>query len=117
MLIVELKNVRLFGHHGVTKEERANGGMYEINLEVKFKEVKEVISDVFDTVDYAELFRIVKERMKQPSELMETVAMEISRNIKERYFQVKEIHVQVVKLNPPIEGFEGQAAVNCIRTY
>lgn len=117
MLSVEVKNLRLFGHHGVSKEERAIGGMYEVNLEVKFKEIKEVISDVYDTVDYSELFRIIKERMNEPSELIETIAMEIARRVKERYFQVKEIRVQVIKLNPPIEGFEGQAAVNCMRTY
>lgn len=117
MLIVELKNVRLFGNHGVTKEERYKGGMYEVNLEVKFKEIKEVINDVYDTVDYSELFKIVKERMAQPSELMESIAMEIVRRVKERYFQIREIKIQIIKLNPPIDGFEGQTAVNCIRTY
>lgn len=117
MLIVELKNVKLYAHHGVTAEERVTGGWFELNVEVKFKENKEVITDVYDTVDYEQIFNIVKERMSVPSSLMETVAMEIAKRVKERYFVVKEVTVQILKLNPPIPGLEGQASVKCTRVF
>ncbi len=117
MLTIELKNVKMFGHHGITREEKAKGGMYEINMSVKIKEVKETIIDILDTVNYEVLLDIVKERMNEQSDLLETIAMDIARRTKERYFQVKEISIQIIKLDAPIKDLNGQVAVTCVRNY
>lgn len=57
-----------------------------------------------DTIDYVHLNRVVKEEMKEPSHLLETVAERILTRIFEELIIVQSATVSVSKVNPPIGG-------------
>ena len=85
MGIIKVENIRVFANHGCLTEETKIGSDYRVDLEVKANLQPSAKSDLLsDTVDYVFLNRIVREEMKKPTHLLETVA--------------------ISKLNPPIGG-------------
>lgn len=105
MGIIKVENIRVFAHHGCLKEETKIGSDYRVDLEVKANLKPSGITDkLSDTVDYVLLNRIIKEEMKQPSYLLETVARRILVRIFKEERLVKKASVSVSKLNPPISG-------------
>jgi FolB domain len=111
LMTIELKQVKLYGHHGVYKNEDQAGGEYEINLKVIVFPGDAIIAELNDTVNYVRLFELVKTRMKVPTALLETLVMEITQSIAEEFPSVKESEITIIKCNPPIENFAGKVAV------
>ena len=58
--------------------------------------------EVADTLNYAELFELVKEEMAIPSRLLEHVAGRIVKSINERFPKVSSIELKITKKNPPM---------------
>lgn len=110
MITVELKNVRFHAFHGLYAEEQKSGSDYDINLSVSWQE-NQLITDLDQTVNYARLHSLVKEEMKKPRRLLETLLMEIAEKIHSEFPQVKDINMSVAKLNPPIVNFIGSTSV------
>lgn len=95
----------MFAHHGCLKEETQIGSDYRVDLEVKANLQTSAKSDkLIDTVDYVLLNRIIKEEMKVPTYLLETVAKRILKRILKEDELVSKATVWVRKLNPPIGG-------------
>ena len=105
MGVIQLKNIRTFSYHGCLIEESKIGSNYRVDLEVKTDLSKSCATDnLFDTVDYVLLNKIVEEEMAIRANLLENVAKRIiDRTFKESAAVVK-IKVAVSKLNPPIGG-------------
>ena len=78
-----LKGMRFYGYHGVNPEERSNGQKFVVDLTVECSLITPSESDkVEDTVNYSELFRIVKAIMEgKPHNLLESLAKNISDRI------------------------------------
>ena len=105
MGIIKLQNIRVFAHHGCLKEETKIGSDYRVDLKIKADLQPSAASDkLSETVDYVLLNRIVKEEMKVPTYLLETVAKRILNRIFLEDELVKSATVWVSKLNPPIGG-------------
>ncbi|MDO6759673.1 dihydroneopterin aldolase [Tamlana sp. 2_MG-2023] len=105
MGIITVENIRIFANHGCLKEETKIGSDYSVNLEVEANLQKSSKTDkLSDTVDYVFLNRIIKEEMKIPSQLLETVAKRILNRIFNENKSIKKATVWVSKLNPPIGG-------------
>ena len=78
MGIIKVENIRVFANHGCLTEETKIGSDYRVDLEVKANLQPSAKSDLLsDTVDYVFLNRIVREEMKRPTHLLETVAKRI----------------------------------------
>jgi dihydroneopterin aldolase len=58
--------------------------------------------EVADTLNYAELYDLVKEEMAIPSKLLEHVAGRIVKGINERFPKVSSIELKITKKNPPM---------------
>ena len=105
MGIIKVENIRVFAHHGCLAEETKIGSDYRIDLEVKADLQTSAKTDkLSDTVDYVFLNRIIREEMKKPSYLLETVAKRILLRIFNEDDLVNKATVLVSKLNPPIGG-------------
>ena len=80
---IVLKGMSFYGYHGVNPEERSTGQKFIVDLRVKCSLIKPSESDkVEDTVNYSELFRIVKTVIEgEPHNLLESVAKNISDKI------------------------------------
>ena len=109
---IYLKNIRLYSYHGCMDEEKKIGSDYVVNLKVKTDLSASSKSDnLADTVDYVNLYSIVKEEMGQRAKLLETVADRIINRVLKEHPDVIKASVKVAKKNPPIGGNVEEVAV------
>ena len=100
-LIVE--GIQLEGRHGVYPEERERGNRFRIDVEMQPDVAAALSTDrVEDTIDYAEIVRIVEEINSQRQfNLIESFAAAISDGLLKRFPLVHDVLVRVRKLSPP----------------
>lgn len=98
-----LNDIRLYAFHGVLEQERRVGGEYSVSLRVHYNIYKAMETDnVADTLNYAQLLKIVKREMAVPSNLLEHVAGRIGKTVFHEFPQAEAIDLTVTKLNPPM---------------
>lgn len=91
-------------YHGCFEQERAEGNLFKVDLKMEIPLKKAAKSDrLSNTVDYGEIYKIVREEMEEPSNLLENVAWRITEAIC-RKFEVPALVVKVSKHNPPVGG-------------
>jgi dihydroneopterin aldolase len=108
---IRLTDMRFYAFHGLAPAERALGQRFSVDLEVEADLRTPGQSDQLqDTVNYAHLYRAVREIMHgPPRNLLEAVAAAIVQRVLEG-FPVASVRVRVVKLAPPITGADVGAA-------
>ena len=117
MVTVQLHNLIFSGRHGVFKEELATGNTFEVNLDVLYDENDQPFESLGTIVNYVTLFDIVKERMHQPSPLLEKIADEIIAKIKAYYPFLREVVLSIYKLQAPIGNFQGKAGMTLHKKF
>lgn len=117
MVTVQLHKLIFSGRHGVFKEELATGNTFEVNLDVLYEESERPFSGLDSIVNYVNLFGIVKERMHQPSPLLEKIADEIIIRIREQYPFIREVILSIYKLQAPIGNFQGKAGITLHKRF
>lgn len=109
---IALNNLRFFARHGVLAQERLTGGHFTVSVKVACPIETAMRSDeVADTLNYAELFEIINKEMQTPSCLLEHVAGRIGESIFNKFVQVTEVWLTIVKENPPMGADSKGAAV------
>ena len=110
---ISLKDLRFFARHGVMPFEREMGNEFKVDLLIKLPCDDRFEDDSLDnTVSYADLFEIVADEMNTPRKLLETVALNIAKKIRNYYPQVMKGKITIEKMRPPIVGMIGKAAVS-----
>ena len=100
---IVLRHVRFQAFHAVMPQEGIVGGDFDVDLRVGFPLERAMESDeVNDTLNYAALYALVKQEMKQPSKLLEHVAGRIVAAIDKTFPLVTSIDLTLTKLNPPM---------------
>lgn len=108
--VVSLEGLNFFAYHGFYDEERKKGNDFVCDVSVELKSFDTLDDNIYDTVNYEEVYKIVETEMKQTRKLLETVALHIIRRIQE-LDNVTAAKVKIHKLNPPIEGKVERAVV------
>ena len=107
-----LDDIRFYAYHGVMEQERRVGGEYNVSLTVEADLADAArTDDVADTINYAELYELVKREMAMPSKLLEHVAARIGQRAIEAFERITAVTVKVTKLNPPMGGDSKGASV------
>jgi dihydroneopterin aldolase len=117
LITIELKQLRFLAYHGLYKEERKSGNEFEINLAVSYKPLSGTITGIADTVNYADLFALLKTEMQKPRHLLETLVMEVAEVIHVSFPQIKRIEISMTKLHVPVLKFTGTAGVRFVKEY
>lgn len=109
---ISLDDMRFYAYHGVMEQERRVGGEYSVSLTVE-ADLTDVsrTDDIADTINYAELYELVKREMATPSKLLEHVAARIGQRAIEAYERITAVTIKVTKLNPPMGADSKGAAV------
>jgi dihydroneopterin aldolase len=115
--IIQLHNLELFGYYGLYEEEKVLGAEFEVNISVKVEAPKTGSVSIRDTVDYAEVYELVKTIFSQPQELLETICLDMATAIKGRFPLLIDLSIQIIKLHPPIIGFIGSVSVTYQKSY
>ena len=117
MITIELRDVTLHAYHGIFEGEDKTGSPYIINLLVSYDDSNSDFTDVSDTINYAELYDIIRARMQVPTGLLEKVCDSTIRQIHQQYPSILEIEMSIYKLQPPIEQFQGKVGVTIKRKF
>lgn len=108
MMTITLDSLRFYAYHGVGAQERIVGNDFEVTLSVQIPATAS--DDLASTVSYADLAEVVRREMSVPSDLIEHVAVRISRAVEAEFPAVAGGSVKVAKLKPPIPGAELRSA-------
>ncbi len=117
MIKVQLHNLLFNSFHGIHEEEKILGNDYVVNISVELKEESPVIRSIHETINYAEIYKIIKMRMAIPTPLLETVIMETGKSIHQKFPELQSIYISIEKMHPPIEGIQGSAIVSWEKEY
>jgi dihydroneopterin aldolase len=117
MVSVEIRDLRLFAYHGLYEGEEKVGNPYLINLIVSYDEGFTHFDSIRTTINYEELYDIVKQRMQIPSALIEKLCESIIGKVKHQYPFITEITLSIYKLQCPIEGMEGKVGITMHKKY
>lgn len=109
---IELKEMKFHAFHGVSPQETKVGNTFVVNLTLTADLIRAIETDSLQyTINYAEVYKIVKLQMSTPSQLLEHISGRILTALKEAFPQLKEISIKVSKLTPPFGGDVHSASV------
>jgi dihydroneopterin aldolase len=104
--------MKFYAFHGIMKQEQIVGNTFIVDLKLYVDLFKASETDnLSDTIDYAEIYNIVKAEMAIPSKLLEHVAGRILRKIKKEFPNIETIEICLTKERPPVEGEIESAAI------
>ena len=109
---VALEGLEFHAYHGVYPHERSSGNKFEvdINVETEFQDTA-FQDDLSGTINYENLYSLVKNEMEKPSKLLETVGHAIAEKILQSFDSAINVEVKISKFNPPIGGVCRKASV------
>lgn len=108
---VELTGMHFRGYHGLFPAERKTGNTFEVDISITCRETAEDIHTLAATIDYSAVFNLIKQRMQEPQDLLETLCQQICTAVYNQWAIAEKIELCIRKLQAPIEGFSGKAGV------
>ena len=102
---IRLKNIQLYGWHGIADKEKKMGQRFEIDIEVSASLDSAIDSDDINlTVNYSDLYdKVVSIFLEKKYNLIESLAKKIARSIIKE-FNVADCKVTIRKPDAPING-------------
>lgn len=102
---IYLDNIRFFAYHGVAEQERITGNNFIINLRLKVDITQaSTTDDVAHTVNYAEVYEVLRVEMDIPSKLLEHVCGRIVKGLLRTFPAIESIELKLSKCNPPMNA-------------
>jgi len=114
VITVAVRDLRVFGRHGVHEEERARGQdfLFDVELEVGERGTSDRIEDA---VDYVEVARVVQEVSDgKQFDLLEALASSVASELEKR-FAPQRVRVRIRKPEVRPAGLDGTVAVTVAR--
>lgn len=105
MGVITLQGMEFFAYHGCNKGERKTGNKFIVDITFYAQtDQAEKSDDLSKTVNYKNVYEVVKNEMAIPSRLIEHVARRIMDVLIKKIPNIKDINIAVAKLNPPLGG-------------
>ena len=102
---IELVNIHLYAYHGAIAQENKVGGWYTLNLRARIDSHDSIASDNLEaTVNYADIYEVVRSEMQIPSKLLEHVCGRILDKLFKKFAIIGEIEISLSKDTPPMGG-------------
>jgi len=109
---VALEGLEFHAYHGVYPQERSSGNKFEVDVTVETEFLHTAFQDdLAGTINYEDLYALVKKEMDKPSKLLETVGHAIAEKILQSFDSAVQAQVKISKFNPPIGGVCRKASV------
>ena len=113
---ISLEDISFRAFHGLYEEEKIKGNDFLVTVHIDFEPADQYRNDeIGSTIDYTEVYQIIRNEMANPKGLLEAVISQIGSEIMARFILAESVIVSVSKLNPPIGGPCARATVT--RTF
>ncbi len=110
---ITLEGLEFFAFHGYYDEEQKIGNKYGVDISVETSLEKAGHDDkLSETINYQDLYNIVRLEMKKPSRLLENIGDRIMRSVFNEFPLITYIEIAIYKFNPPIGGICKRAVVS-----
>jgi dihydroneopterin aldolase len=110
--VIELNSMKFYAFHGVSPQEMKVGNHFVVDISYSFPISKAFDSDdVNDTINYADVYNVVKKEMECRSQLLEHLSGRMLKALKAAFPQLSYLKIKVSKLNPPLDGEVDNASV------
>lgn len=97
--------MEFYAYHGCLEHEKKIGGRFLLSVSFELDtDAAAESDDLADTLNYQEVYDMVRREMEQSSHLIEHLAARILRSLSESFPQMKELSIKLSKLNPPLGG-------------
>jgi len=118
MLKIHIKNLKLYGYHGVRDHEKKDGQYFLFNIEILIKDSDYTGRDELEnTLSYSDVIREVKKINKSEKyNLLETFSQVLANRIMEMSDLVERVIVKIEKPSPPIDEKLDAAGVEYMLT-
>ncbi len=110
MITIHLKNCSFFAYHGLHAEEAITGGTFVVDAQIDFMQ-SDRITQLQETINYVDVYEIIKKYMNRKYNLLETLAMDMADAIYEADKKVKKINITINKIHPPLPNFIGNLGI------
>ncbi len=105
MAVITIRGMKFYAHHGCFEQERAIGTHFKVDLALHTDTTRaEETDDINHTVNYLDVYQVVKKEFQNPSHLLEHVAHRVGEAVLTSFRQVEKVEIEVFKLNPPLGG-------------
>ena len=112
MALIALEGMEFFAYHGCFSEEQIIGTRFVVDLYIEANTREAEQSDKLSmTINYQDIYLMVKEQMAIKSKLLEHVGRRILNVITEKYSEIEFAEVKVSKMNPPLGGKIGSVSI------
>jgi dihydroneopterin aldolase len=118
METIELRRMEFFACHGYLPEERLLGNYFYVDVTAGADLSKAIETDCLDdTVNYQQIYDVVKREMGIPSQLLEHVAGRIIKALYAEIPGIRQLSVKVTKQNPFLGGKSESSAIQIIKQF
>jgi len=116
MSLIHIDGMEFFAFHGCFAEEQLIGNKFRVDIKLKADtQFAQQTDDLSKTVNYQQVYHVVKREMAIKSKLLEHVGNRIITAIYREFPQVEHIELKISKLNPPLGGKIDAVAVTLER--
>ncbi len=111
MIQIHLEQLQFYAYHGLFQEEKLLGNEYLVDILLDYQPNKKLINSIEETLDYTKVYELIAQRMKQPTDLLETIATDFCYQMMEKYEALQSIQFSIKKMHPPIYQLMGHVGV------
>ncbi len=112
MAIISLEGMEFFAYHGCFSEEQIIGSRFVVDMYITTNTSEAEESDKLSTtINYQEVYLLVKEQMAIKSKLLEHLGRRILNVVLDNQPKIEFAEVKVSKINPPLGGKIGNVSV------
>ena len=113
---VILEGLEFHAYHGVYPHERSSGNKFEVDVVVDTRFSESAFhDDLSGTINYEDLYALIRNVMEQPAKLLETVGHSIAEKTLKTFASAQRVEVRISKFNTPIGGVCRKATVEVVR--
>ena len=105
MGLITINNMEFFAYHGFFEMEQKTGNLFSISVTLETNTIfAELNDDIMGTINYQDIYEIVKREMNITSKLIENVAYRIKKSIFDFDNRILSVQLEIKKINPAIGG-------------
>ena len=116
MFKILVKNLNLFGYHGVREEEKRHGQNFLFKVDIYINKNNFLDDDnIESTLNYSKVVELIKEtNSKNRFNLLETFSQSLASKILDMSQLVEKVKVRIEKTSPPIKENLQSVGVECV---